>query len=893
MNLDPHLLNFSAGGRLHESGSLHTPASSLPALLDAFAASGGHSLTLYFHGGLVSEPVALEQARALVPEFAENGQSWPIFVIWESGVLETLQSALLEIVHASPLFVEVLRKVLKHAARKLPAQVIAFEAGPGEVPPDPAALLRAQLEAETLPAGDPVALAALDPPPGAPVDAVSDDDARALQEDLAGSAEANRALESILARVRRQPTPEVAGELAPRPASDASTGYLSSDLLAELADAPAPPPGVEAEFFTTAAAWAFAARILRAVVERFRAGTDHGLAATVLEELYRGVYADKVGRFLWDRIKDNAEGAWRPLADGALGEDGAPAQDDVAGGSLFLHLLRGHIQKHGPIELHLVGHSAGAIHICHFVDCAAALFGDDLHIQSISLTAPACTCDLFDRTVVRRERQIDSVSIFTMEDDLERRDPLLAWLPLAYPHSLLYLISGLLEDGGPDAPLLGLARHVSPRRTAGRSGSGDSTATAVGSVRGWLAKDQARLVLARTRENAPAGERSAFTAHYGEKGPMRDRATLDSIAARIRPAPLEKLQPLEVEVTDAIADLLEPSAAVIRAGAAAAAARPREGGLSTDELIAAELGDEPVPAPDAVPISGEQESVLLEAIIGENEIVDHAVLKGLLGAGRAVARIVVSGVQGLYSAHPDQRAALWKQTADANDLLQGYGTGWIFGRARRLLITNNHVIPLREAALTASVEFGYERDIRSGARAQQVLKLTPEDFYLTSPNMAFQGLDYTLVALSRQAPEELGYLEPVQGVTAAKAINIFIVQHPRGDPKAYVLNHNRKVNMTDLYLTYLSDTLEGSSGSPLLDDSLRLVGIHHVGNFRVQIGGREEQTNLGSRIEAVMADIVAQLRAAGGWDDEKVIYWFGEGPVLNLWKAGGRTKSDN
>lgn len=246
--------------------------------------------------------------------------------------------------------------------------------------------------------------------------------------------------------------------------------------------------------------------------------------------------------------------------------------------------------------------------------------------------------------------------------------------------------------------------------------------------------------------------------------------------------------------------------------------------------------------------------------------------------------MVVRGVEALDTVAPDARAAAWQQAVASNALIQGYGTGWIFGNARRLLMTNNHVIPLPAAAQSAMAEFGYERDLRSGARPQSVLALDPAAFFLTSPNLQFGGLDYTLVAFVRQPGEELGFLEPVQGVTASNATNIFIVQHPRGDPKAYILNHNRKVNLTDRYVTYISDTLSGSSGSPLFNDSLRLVGIHHVGNYTVTIGSRSEQTNLGSRIEVIISDIVQQLQARA-FTEAQVAYWFGEGPVLNHWRT--------
>ncbi len=54
------------------------------------------------------------------------------------------------------------------------------------------------------------------------------------------------------------------------------------------------------------------AQAFGALIQRLRAGTDHGLAGTVLEELYRRLYADKIGAFLWDEVKASARAAYTP-----------------------------------------------------------------------------------------------------------------------------------------------------------------------------------------------------------------------------------------------------------------------------------------------------------------------------------------------------------------------------------------------------------------------------------------------------------------------------------------------------------------------------------------------------------------------------------------------------
>ena len=275
---------------------------------------------------------------------------------------------------------------------------------------------------------------------------------------------------------------------------------------------------------------------------------------------------------------------------------------------------------------------------------------------------------------------------------------------------------------------------------------------------------------------------------------------------------------------------------------------------------------------------------MFEAIIGTNEIVDHGIAAGLIERGRSVARIRVLGHQSLTSVPPAGLAVAWDTLAQNGQLTGFVGTGWILGSARKVILTNNHVIPLPVAAATARLEFAYQRDIlRNRTTTGPVLRLSPDELFFSSPTMSFGGLDYTAVALAEQAPQELGYLDFVPGNSAVYTELVYVVQHPGGDPKAYVVNHNRKINLSDNYLTYTSDTKGGSSGSPLFDDDLNLIGLHHIGNHRVEVNGQTLYTNLGSRIEVVLADLVRQLHETG-WDEADAEVWFGEGVVLKLFR---------
>ena len=112
-------------------------------------------------------------------------------------------------------------------------------------------------------------------------------------------------------------------------------------------------------------------------------------------------------------------------------------------------------------RLDLVGHSAGAIAICNLVSRTMAR-KEVFSFNHIILLAPACTTELFQTTLLANPSRYRSLRIFTMTDENECRDML---VPYLYTRSLLYLISGILEDEGRafDASLLGLQRHIAFR----------------------------------------------------------------------------------------------------------------------------------------------------------------------------------------------------------------------------------------------------------------------------------------------------------------------------------------------------------------------------------------------------------------------------------------------
>ena len=263
-----------------------------------------------------------------------------------------------------------------------------------------------------------------------------------------------------------------------------------------------------------------------------------------------------------------------------------------------------------------------------------------------------------------------------------------------------------------------------------------------------------------------------------------------------------------------------------------------------------------------------------------NQLIDHSIIAELIRLGKSVVNIRMKGARGMSSADPEDLQDIWDQAVRTRQTKNYVGTGWVFGSTRKVLMTNNHVLPIKDIAKTAFVHFDYIRDFRTGKRtSSKVMKLAPEQLFLTSPVMSHEGLDYTVVALEEAAPEEYGFIEYDGAASAKKASRVYVPQHPRGRTKTYVFHNNFKVNESDDYLTYTSDTEGGSSGSPLFDDKLNLIGIHHIGNYSTSEEGKRLLTNLGSRIEVVISDLVDRLQL-DGWSAEKVEEWFGNGSVL-------------
>lgn len=155
---------------------------------------------------------------------------------------------------------------------------------------------------------------------------------------------------------------------------------------------------------------------------------------------------------------------------------------------------------------------------------------------------------------------------------------------------------------------------------------------------------------------------------------------------------------------------------------------------------------------------------------------------------------------------------------------EGLGTGFLVDSD--LLMTNNHVIPSEKIAGETVIEFNYQLDTGGSFETTYRYHLDPGRFH-TSP-----ALDYTLVAVTPDPTklplENWGRLRLNPNADPVPTEHVSIIQHPNGGLKQIVITANRVVKVQNAVLLYTTDTMPGSSGSPVFNDAWQVIAIHHA-----------------------------------------------------------------
>eukprot|EP01043_Picozoa_sp_COSAG02_P033645 COSAG02_NODE_2306_length_9174_cov_10.715152_6_plen_418_part_00 len=220
----------------------------------------------------------------------------------------------------------------------------------------------------------------------------------------------------------------------------------------------------------------------------------------------------------------------------------------------------------------------------------------------------------------------------------------------------------------------------------------------------------------------------------------------------------------------------------------------------------------------------------------------------------------IQGVAGFSSPHKlrnNEKAACHIDTGGS------YGSGSLVdgtpvGFPAACILTNQHVIGTAVVARGTTVRFNY--DTADSSRWIEV-RLDPAHGFLAHKDA---DIDFCLVAVAPADTDNLtktlskahvsefpAAVEMHADAPVSMPMPITIWQHPSGGSKqhsSWTLD-----SFTDKGLTYQNDTLPGSSGSPIFNNTGDLIGIHYAG----EVG----RANYGCRLSAVLAFIQTDPRA--------------------------------
>lgn len=187
------------------------------------------------------------------------------------------------------------------------------------------------------------------------------------------------------------------------------------------------------------------------------------------------------------------------------------------------------------------------------------------------------------------------------------------------------------------------------------------------------------------------------------------------------------------------------------------------------------------------------------------------------------------------------------------------GTGFLFkikGINDLFFITNYHVINDRKDIDKTKVIFDYELDIYGNSIASKSFRIDENRAWYCSPVNEYDTTIFNLIDDHNEL-ESYGYIE-LKEIEIAQNDFVNIIQHPGGEMKQISLYHNIVTNINEKVIQYLTDTLKGSSGSPVFNSDWEVVALHHSGGGS-KPGEPELPAGIKSRNEGIFINKIIQF----------------------------------
>jgi hypothetical protein len=383
----------------------------LQELFKAAAAQSAKQIVVHFHGGLIDKESGLEAASKLKPIYEAAG-AFPIFFVWESGWKEIVEQQI-PVIFREKIFQRILVTVSRYCKAKVDGAADPEQArSEGALTDTPESKILEEIQKRTPFAG-------------------TEPD---LTEDSLVTPEESARIEQMLSENTGF---TIDAEVV---ANDPDSTLMSDELV------PRTEPGngeVDRGGVTTVLLIGRCAIVIGRVIKRFVKKRHHGFYLTIVEEILRGFYLGSVGKFFWNEMKKNIDNAFGFAPD--------------CGGTAFVAGMSQVLTANPELKVTLVGHSAGSIYACRLLRGLPAQLPDSVRLNLI-LVAAAIDVKSFAETLRAVGDRIEGFRSFGMSDERERVDAIFGRL---FPSSLLYFVSGVLEDES-DMPLVGMERFYAP-----------------------------------------------------------------------------------------------------------------------------------------------------------------------------------------------------------------------------------------------------------------------------------------------------------------------------------------------------------------------------------------------------------------------------------------------
>jgi len=432
--------------------------------LKAELAKPDAKVLLHLHGGLVNQKSGKDIADRLSGIGEKSWQldsDWTqIYVVWRTGAFETFKTNWQELVDKDRLYLRITTKLICFFVRQFGGTCVAAcgstieKTDTAQIEAEIFGSLTGKAESQLFEQFDTEVLSKNTPEQLAILMDKKDDDK--LEIEFEKELEDDKEFQLVAEEIDKEITAEEINE--PTPSSDQAScttmcSRLDEDIQSELKN-----PSIKktkkstkkgTKFHWVVSGAKFVVKLAGKVgllkqarkvillkrvgmivpkcVQRFRSGRHHGIHATIVEEVCRAFYGDRVGAALWGMMVQDAEDHFGPKGFG----------------STLVDLLG----KNPPKNFVVTAHSAGSIWATHLL---SAMKEKKMALGvKLFLLAPAVRTDLFKEMLDYASDMITRCRVFSMNDELERRAPVLGDKKrYIYPSSLLYLVSGLCEEKG-------------------------------------------------------------------------------------------------------------------------------------------------------------------------------------------------------------------------------------------------------------------------------------------------------------------------------------------------------------------------------------------------------------------------------------------------------------